>query len=64
MVRINGENVEAGGKTLTEYLRLANYDSRTIVIELNEDIVSKTQYDDTILQDGDIVEIISFMGGG
>ena len=64
MIKINGKEVEAGGKTLTEYLQLANYDSRTIVIELNEDIVSKTQYDDTILQDGDVVEIISFMGGG
>ena len=64
MVKINGKDVEAGGKTLNEYLQIANYDSRTIVIELNEEIVPKAQYDDTILQDGDVVEIISFMGGG
>ena len=64
MVKINGEEVEAGGRTLSEYLQLANYDIRTIVIELNEEIVPKTQYDETRLNDGDIVEIISFMGGG
>ena len=36
MVKINGEEVEAVGKTLSEYLQLANYDIRTIVVELNE----------------------------
>lgn len=64
MVRINGKDVETDGKTLTEYLQFANYDTRTIVVELNEEIIPKTQYDETILNDGDIVEIISFMGGG
>ena len=64
MVKINGKEVETNGKTLTEYLQSANYDTRTIVVELNEEIVPKTQYGETILQDGDIVEIISFMGGG
>ena len=64
MVKINGENIKADGKNLTEYLQNANYDTRTIVVEINEEIVDKTKYNDTILQDGDVVEIISFMGGG
>lgn len=64
MVKINGEVVDAAGKSLSEYLQLANFDPRTIVVELNEEIISKTQYDSTIIKDGDIVEIISFMGGG
>lgn len=64
MVKINGKAEEVIGRTLTDYLQNANYDSRTIVIEINEEIIPKTQYDQTILQDGDVVEIISFMGGG
>ena len=64
MVKINGENVDAAGKTITQYLINANYDERTIVVEINEEIVQKSDYDFTILQDGDIVEIIAFMGGG
>ena len=64
MVRINGEDINASGKTLEEYLQIANFDPRTIVIELNEEIIPKTQYSNTIIKDGDIVEIISFMGGG
>ena len=64
MVKINGENVDAAGKTLEEYLTIANYDPRTIVIEVNEDIVSKSDYGVTVLKDDDVVEIITFMGGG
>ena len=64
MVKINGQNEEAAGKTLTEYLQSANFDTRTIVVEINEEIVDKSRYDETLLHDDDIVEIISFMGGG
>lgn len=64
MVRINGNDTDAAGKTIADYLQIANYDVRTIVVELNEEIVDKTKYNETIIQDGDVVEIISFMGGG
>lgn len=64
MVKVNGKDENVNGKTLNEFLQLANYDSRTIAVEINEEIISKSDYDKTILNDGDIVEIISFMGGG
>lgn len=64
MVTINGTEIDAAGKTLTEYLISANYDSKRIVVERNEEIVPKAQYDETVFADGDIVEIVSFVGGG
>lgn len=64
MVRINGKSVDAAGKTIAEYLAEANYDERVIVVERNEEILSKELYDQTVLQDGDVIEIVSFMGGG
>jgi sulfur carrier protein len=33
-------------------------------VELNLEIVPKSQYDSTILKDGDSVEVVSFVGGG
>ena len=30
----------------------------------NGDIVPKAQYDKTVLQDGDSIEVVSFVGGG
>ena len=35
-----------------------------IVGRPNEEILPKTEYDSTAIADGDVVEILSFMGGG
>lgn len=64
MVRINGEDLDVDGSSVTEYLNSAGYDFRRVAVELNGDIVPKAQYADTIFKDGDSVEIVSFVGGG
>ena len=64
MVKINGSLQEAAGMTVSEYLKSADFDTRRIVVEKNQMIIPKAEYDQTVLQDGDIVEIISFVGGG
>ncbi len=64
VVRINGENLDVGGKVIAEYLNSAGYDLMRVAVELNGDIVPKSQYADTIFRDGDSVEIVSFVGGG
>ena len=64
MVKVNGVEVDIAGKTVTEYLATTNYDPKRIAVELNGDIVFKSQYDVTVLCDGDSLEIVSFVGGG
>ena len=64
MVKVNGTELDIAGKTVLEYLATTNYDSKRIAVERNGDIVFKSQYDTTILQDGDSLEIVSFVGGG
>lgn len=64
MVKVNGEELDIAGKTVAQYLTTTNYDPKRIAVERNGDIVFKSQYDATILQDGDSVEIVSFVGGG
>ena len=64
MVKINGEELNIAGKTVAEYLRATNYDPKRIAVERNGDIVPKAQYGETVLKDGDSVEIVSFVGGG
>ncbi len=63
-VIINGEEVEAAGKTLSDYLKDGGYDIRRVAVELNGEIVPKSRYESTRLRDGDRVEIVSFVGGG
>ena len=64
MVKINGEELNMAGKTIAEYLATTNFDPKRIAVERNGDIVPKEKYGETILQDGDSLEIVSFVGGG
>ena len=64
MVKINGEELDIAGKTIAEYLVGTSYDPKRIAVERNGDIVPRAQYEETVLKDGDRVEIVSFVGGG
>ena len=64
MVKINGEELKVAGKSISEFLATTNYAPKRIAVERNGDIVPKAQYDETMLCDGDVVEVVSFVGGG
>ncbi len=65
MIVINGENVEnITGKTVLEYLTESGYDIKRVAVECNGDILPKIRYESTVLQDGDSIEVVSFVGGG
>ena len=64
MLTINGRSVDFAGKTLQAYLETSFYDSKRIAVERNGEILPKAEYDTLLLQDGDTIEIVSFVGGG
>ena len=64
MVKINGAETDAAGQTAAAYLASAGYDPLRVAVERNGDIVPKAQYGETVLADGDSVEVVSFVGGG
>ena len=64
MVKINGEELNAAGKTVAEYLASTSYDPKRIAVERNGEIVPKAKYGEIVLEDGDSVEVVSFVGGG
>ncbi|MDE6021794.1 MAG: sulfur carrier protein ThiS [Ruminococcus sp.] len=64
MVKVNGEYIDAAGKSILEYLSNSSYDLKRIAVELCGEIVPKSLYEKTIISDGDVLEIVSFVGGG
>ena len=65
MVRINGKDAaDVVSLSVLEYLKQSSYKLQHVVVELNEEILPKEAYGKTILNDGDVLEILSFMGGG
>ena len=63
---INGEEYAdlQTGLNVLELLSHLNLPKEKIAVERNKEIVPKSGYDTVILQDGDILEIITFIGGG
>lgn len=64
MVKINGEPLDIAGKTLAEYLASTKYDPMRIAVECNGEIIPKAKYGETVLQEGDVIEVVNFVGGG
>ena len=64
MVKINGIPTDADGTTVLDYLTSHGYDPKRVAVERNCEIVPKATYPQVILQDGDTVEVVSFVGGG
>ena len=65
MLTVNGKEISAAvGTNLAEYLATNGYEASRLAVERNGEIVPKSQYAQTILQDGDTVEIVRFVGGG
>jgi thiamine biosynthesis protein ThiS len=64
-LKINGET-KAFDEALSvdALINALELDARKVAIERNMEIVPRSQYTKTTLQDGDAIEIIGFMGGG
>ena len=50
--------------TMSELLDYLKLPAKKIAVERNREIISKSTYNSVRLNDGDIIEIIHFIGGG
>ena len=65
MILVNGkEEKTQPGITLAAYLSEKQYRTNRIAAELNGQIVPKSAYENTLIKEGDRLEIVSFVGGG
>ncbi len=64
MIKVNGQEVDLSDLSLKKYLEDNGYNLKGIAVECNEAIVPKSQFETFILHSGDVVEIVSFVGGG
>ena len=64
MVKVNGEMMDMDGKTVAQLLEAMDAGSQRVAVELNMDIVPRASYGETVLKDGDSVEVVRFVGGG
>ncbi len=62
---INGKKESiAENSSIMDVMTAKGFKKGIAVAELNEKIISDDNWETTILHDGDIMEIVSFVGGG
>ena len=64
-IQLNGDAYEINhGTDLNELLNKLKIEKNKVAIEVNGEIVEKNKYTNLILNKGDKVEIVQFIGGG
>lgn len=64
-VTINGQpETLDGGLSVAELLALRKLEPVRVAVELNEEIVRRKLFPETVIRDGDRIEIVAFVGGG
>lgn len=65
MITINGEaQTDEKDVSLADYLSRKSYSLANIAVEYNGEIIPKARYAQTVLHEGDVLEIVNFVGGG
>jgi len=64
LIELNGEPRHVVAESAFELLRSLDIDPRTVVVELNRQVVRRVQLESTPINEGDQVELVHFVGGG
>jgi thiamine biosynthesis protein ThiS len=64
-ITLNGDRYEITAPlTIAELLTQLAIDARRVAVEHNLSVVKRTAFADTVVAEGDEVEIVNFVGGG
>lgn len=61
---INGEKLEFKELKFMDFIKEKGLKIELIALELNGEIIPKSEFENLILKENDKVEIVSFVGGG
>jgi thiamine biosynthesis protein ThiS len=65
LIRLNGEPYTLDAPiTVSQLLEKLGIDPRRVAVERNFIVLKRALYGDTVLHDGDEIEIVNFVGGG
>lgn len=66
MIQVNGKTavLTEDIHTVSDLLAYYQLNPKLVIVERNEQIVEKEAYAVTVVQDGDKIELVHFVGGG
>ena len=64
-VVINSQSREVGSSmTVADLLRELETPPERVAVEINRELVTRKRFEETKLNEGDTIEIVTFVGGG
>jgi thiamine biosynthesis protein ThiS len=64
-ITLNGERFELDSRmSVAALLAQLDIDPRRVAVEHNLNIIKRQTYSDTLIDEGDTLEIVNFVGGG
>ena len=64
-IMLNGEDHEVPqGTTVVDLVHSLELDRRRVAVEINREILAREAYAERPLHEGDVLEIVHFVGGG
>jgi len=65
LIQVNGDNLEVQeGASVADLIAQLELGERRVAVELNLEIVPRSRHADTVLSQGDRVEVVHAIGGG
>lgn len=64
LVQINGTEENVSTDSLADLIDELGLNKQSLVVEHNERIVRQEQWEQTSLKENDVLELLSFVGGG
>ncbi len=64
-ITVNGSASELDQSlSITAFLELKGFGGRSVAVAINSVVVRRNEFDETLINEGDIVEIVRPVGGG
>jgi thiamine biosynthesis protein ThiS len=65
VITLNGDRFDLPGPvTVGDLLRRLDIDPRRVAVEHNLAVLKRAIFDDTLVNEGDQIEVVNFVGGG
>ncbi|TDL80618.1 sulfur carrier protein ThiS [Peribacillus frigoritolerans] len=65
-LKVNGSMIvlQSSVRTVQDLLAFYEVSNKIVIVEHNSEIIAKEEYAKTVINDGDVLEIVHFVGGG
>jgi len=64
-IKVNGDDKElADGATVRQLLDTLGMQGKPVAVEINKHLIPRKQHESTAINTGDVIEIVTFVGGG